>query len=80
MSVSGTMQAVILWDSTIHDWTISDSTITNATDFAVRYESPGATGINFTNVVSTGSGAGRGFYSSLGSNPPGVTFTNTSLR
>jgi hypothetical protein len=80
LSVSGTAQAVILWDSTLHDWTISDSIITDATDFAVRYESPGATGISFVNVTSTGSGTGRGFYSSLGSNPPGVTFTNTSLR
>jgi hypothetical protein len=80
LTVSGTAQAVILWDSTIRDWTIRDSTITNATDFAVRYESPGATGINFINVTSTGSGTGRGFYSSLGSQPPGVTFTNTSWR
>jgi len=78
LSVSGTAQALILWDSTLHDWTIRDSTIANATDTAVRFESPGATGISFTNVTSTGSGSGRGFYSSLGSNPPGVTFTNTS--
>ena len=77
MSVSGTDQAVILWDSTIHDWTIRDSTITGATSFAVRYEDPG-TGISFTNVTSTGTNTGRGFYSSLGSHPPGVTFTNTS--
>jgi hypothetical protein len=75
MSVSGTAQAVILWDSTLHNWTIRDSTITNATSVAVRYESPGATGMRLTNVTSTGTG--RGFYSSLGSNPPGVTFTNT---
>ena len=80
LSVSGTDQAIILWDSTIHDWTIRDSTITNATDYAVRYESPGATGINFTNVTSTGSATGRGFYSSLGTNPPGVTFTNNSFN
>jgi hypothetical protein len=78
LSVQGTANALILWDDTLHDWTIRDSTITNATDNAVRYESPGATGISFTNVVSTGSGSGRGFYSSLGDAPPGVTFTNTS--
>jgi hypothetical protein len=78
MSVSGTAQAVILWDSTLHDWTIRDSTISSASDYAVRYESPGATGISFINVTSFGSGSGTGFYSSLGSSPPGVTFTNTS--
>lgn len=80
LSVWGTGQALILWDDTLHDWTISDSTITGATDYAVRYESLGATGIRFVNVTSTGSGTGRGFYSSLGDNPPGVTFVNTNLR
>jgi hypothetical protein len=31
----------------------------------------------FKDIVSSNS---HGFYSSLGSNPPGVTFTNTSWR
>jgi hypothetical protein len=79
MSVTGTDQTIILWDSTIHDWTIKDSTITGATSYAVRYEAPG-TGIRFINVTSTGTRTGRGFYSSLGSSPPGVIFTNTSWR
>ena len=80
MRVTGTAQAFILWDSTLHDWLIKDTTITDATDLGVRYEASGATRMGFTNVTTTGSGSGRGFYSSLGTNPPGVTFTNTSWQ
>ena len=43
----------------------------------IRYEQP-ATNILLRNIVTTGSGQ-QGFYSSLGTNPPGVTFVNTSF-
>ena len=53
------------------------ATITNSRDFAVRYEQAAA-GIVLANITSTGSGQ-LGFYSSLGTNPPGVTFVNDSF-
>jgi len=77
MFVTGTDQAVILWDATIHDIVIEDSTITQATDTAVRYELGGA--VTLRRVISTDSGQ-HGFFSSLGPNPPGVTFDNSSLH
>ena len=78
LTVSGTYQAVEVWDSTIRNLTIDGAQITNARSVAVRYEYGSA--ITFANIVSTGSGSGRGFYSSKGSNPPGVTFTNNSYQ
>lgn len=78
MTVNGTDQAVILWDATLRDWTIQNSTITGATNYAIRYEGPADGPILLRGVLSTGS-RNRGFYSSLGSNPPGVTFDNCSL-
>jgi hypothetical protein len=77
MHVTGTHQAVMLWDPTLRNIAIKDSTITGARDYAVRYESAGATGIVFQNVVSTGS---NGFYSSEGTSPAGVTFSGDSFR
>ncbi len=78
VTITGTEMAIILWASTLQNIVIEDATVTGATRFAVRYENPG-TGIVLRRVVSTGS-AFQGFYSSLGSNPPGVTFDNVSLR
>ncbi len=60
--------------------TVDTADITNAVRVAVRYESPGATGIVFASITSTGSGAGTGFYSSQGSNPAGVTFVDNFFR
>jgi hypothetical protein len=79
LKVSGTQQAIMLWDSTLQNITIEDSTISDAARFAVRYEGLGATGIILKNITSTGSGQ-QGFYSSLGANPPGVTFSDNSFR
>jgi hypothetical protein len=76
--VSGTYQAVILWDSTLRNITIDGATISNARYSAVRYEDPGSA-IVLKDIVSSGSGQ-KGFYSSLGNNPPGVTFVNDSFR
>jgi len=78
MKVTGTEIAIIVWDETVQNLVIEDSTISGATQFAMRYEKPG-TGIVLRRVVSTDSGA-QGFYSSLGANPPGLTFDNVSLR
>jgi hypothetical protein len=75
-SISG-QQAIILWTPPVHDWTFDGGTITNAGGTAVTFESRGAARISFRNLASTNS---DGFYSSMGANPPGVTFTNTSLR
>ena len=72
-------QPLILWSPPFHDWLFDGATITNANGVAVRFESIGASGIVFKDVVSTGSRQG-GFYSSLGANPPGVTFSGGSLN
>ena len=40
MTDTGTDQSVILWDQTLHDIVIEDSTITGALRYAVRYEIP----------------------------------------
>ena len=79
LDVTGTQQAIILWQPTVHNITFDDVTISGASRFAVRYESVGATGIVMSNITSTGTGS-QGFYSSMGSTPPGLTMTNDSLR
>ncbi len=78
LTVNRTQQAIILWDATIENVTIDGATITNALYAAVRYERPGE-GIALRNITSTGSGH-HGFYSSLGSSPPGVTFYGNSFN
>jgi len=70
-------QAFIVWDATLSNIVIEDSTVTNSGRFAVRYEVGGT--LILRRVTSTGSAQG-GFYSSLGANPPGVTFVNNSFR
>jgi hypothetical protein len=77
LTVNKTQQAIILWDRTVHDVTFDGATITNALAIAVRYEGPGSN-IAFRNITTTGSGQ-YGFYSSLGANPPGVTFSGNSF-
>ena len=77
LKVTGTHTAVFLWDSTVRNLTIEDSTMSGARNFAIRYEQP-ATNIVLRNIVTTGSGQ-QGFYSSAGTNPPGVTFINNSF-
>jgi hypothetical protein len=80
LTVVGTQQAIILWDRTLRNITVNGAVISNALAYAIRHEARGATGIVYANVTSTGSGSGRGFYSSLGSRPTGVTFVSNSLR
>ena len=76
LSVTGTDQAIMFWDSSIHDIVIEDSTIVGAAT-AIRYEVGGTVTIR---RVSSSSSTQQGFYSSLGSNPPGVTFVSSLLR
>lgn len=77
VNITGTDQAIIVWDGTVQNILVEDTIITNATNVAVRYEQGGT--LTLRRVTSTGSGSGKGFYSSLGTNPPGVTFDNSSL-
>jgi len=81
LTMTGTTNAIVLWsDSAVaRNWLIEGATITNASSNAIRFESIGAINHVFKDITSTGSG-GSGFYSSLGANPPGVTFINNSLR
>ncbi len=62
---------------TLYNIVIEDSTISNATRFAVRYEAGGP--LTLRSVTSTGSGT-EGFYSSLGARPSGVTFSSCSFN
>ncbi len=76
MKVIGTDQfAIVVWDKTA-EVVVEDSTITGCKGNAVRFEEGKLT---LRRVTSTGSANG-GFYSSLGANPPGVTFDDVSLR
>jgi hypothetical protein len=77
--VSGTQQAIILWDPTLRNITFDTAQITDAISFAVRYETTGSKGIVFKNITSKGSGS-AGFYSTQGSAPAGVTFVNDNLH
>jgi hypothetical protein len=82
LTVTGTQQAFLIWEPSVHDVTLDTATISNARAYAIRYETIGSTlphNITLANITSTSSGI-KGFYSSLGSAPPGVTFINDSLR
>ena len=81
LTVKGTLNAVVLWDNTgiQKNWLIEGANISGARERAIRFESIDASNIVFKDIVSTGSALG-GFYSSLGSNPPGVTFITDSLH
>lgn len=77
MAVTGTRQAIEFWDATLRNIVIEDSTVSGARESAVRYELGGT--VTLRRVTSTDSGR-AGFYSSLGTTPPGVTFIDVSLR
>ena len=79
LHVTGTQDAIILWDSTLHDITFDSVDITDALSYAIRYEALGSTGMILSNITSTASGR-EGFYSSEGPDPPGVTISNSSLH
>ena len=80
-TIYGTQTPIILWDGTLQNIHISNTTIIDPMLSAIRYEGSGtATGIIFNTVVSSGSSGGVGFSSSEGANPPGVTFINCDLK
>ena len=81
LTVRGTLNAIVLWNNTgiQRNWLIDGATISGAKERAVRFESIGAQNIILKDVASTGSAKG-GFYSSLGSHPPGLTFINDDLH
>jgi hypothetical protein len=79
LKVTGTHDAMLLWTPPLHNWLIDGATITNASQFAVRFESVGAQNIQLRGIVSTGSGS-AGFYSSMGAHPAGVTFVSNSFH
>jgi hypothetical protein len=74
--LTGTPQPIMIWARSVANLLIEDTTIGGAGRYAVRYERGEVT---LRRVTSTGSGEG-GFYSSLGANPPDVTFVDTSLH
>ena len=78
LRVVGTQQAIMLWDRTLRDITVDGAQISGALRHAVTYERPGVN-ILLQNITSTGSGR-SGFFSTLGSPPPGVTFVNNSFH
>jgi hypothetical protein len=53
--------------------------INGALTYAVRYETVGSTDILLSNVTSRRSGF-AGFWSTQGSHPRGLTFSDVSLR
>ena len=79
LTVVGTQQALILWAPDLQSITFDTVAISNALRYAVRYEAEGNTSVTLANVTSTGSGS-QGFFSSQGSHPAGVTFTNDNLN
>jgi hypothetical protein len=82
LTVTGTQQAFLIWEPTVHNVTLDGASISGAKAYAIRYETIGSTlpsNIVVRNVTSTSSGY-RGFYSSLGAAPPGITFAGDSLH
>jgi hypothetical protein len=78
LHVIGTQEAIILWDPTLRAITFDTVDVSGALRYAVRYEQ--GTGITLTDITSTGSGSGQGFYSSQGATPAGVTFSGDSFH
>src|SRR5204862_2364846 len=85
LHVTGTQQAIILWNETLKRIAFDTVDVTDVKACAVRYEPYGdgtggnATGIVLARITSTGihaSGFSGGFYSSQGANPLGVTFVD----
>jgi hypothetical protein len=82
LTVSGTQQAFLIDEPSVHNVTLDTATISNAKAYAITYDTNTSTwpsNVLVKNVTSTNSGYG-GLYSSGGSNPPGLTVMNSSLR
>ncbi len=72
--LTGTPQAIMIWSRTLTNLLIENTTIINATTFGVRYEYGSAVTLRCV----TYTGPGKKFYSSLGPNPPEVTFDDSA--
>lgn len=68
MTVTGTEQAIVCWDSTLSGILFEDCTITDAERFGVRHELGGAVTYRRVNTISSGT---QGFYGSAQPNYPG---------
>jgi len=79
LHVFGTQSAIIAAVDGLHHVTVDGADIGGAKAYAVLFESTNASDIVFRNITSVRSGRG-GFFSSLGSSPPGVTLTNNSFN
>jgi hypothetical protein len=79
LHVIGTQSAIIPWVDGLHDITIDGADIADTKAHAVLFESNGASRIVLTNITSVRSGRG-GWYSTMGADPPGVTFSNNSFN
>ena len=79
LHVTGTQSAIILWSEGLMNIVFDGADISGAKAYGVLFESNGAQRILLKDITSVGSGR-QGFYSSMGTNPPGVTFTNDSLH
>ncbi|HEY7131881.1 MAG TPA: hypothetical protein VH440_06495 [Candidatus Limnocylindrales bacterium] len=78
LTVTGTQQAILLWDGTMRNIQFDHATITGVLKYGVRYESAGASGIRFSYITTRNSGS-RGWYSSMGAHPAGVTLVGNSF-
>jgi hypothetical protein len=79
LHVTGTQQPIILWSNRLRNIVFDGADISGAKAYAVRFESKSASGIVFKNITSVNSGY-RGFYSTMGTRPPGVTFSSNSFQ
>ena len=77
LHVTGTQQAVVLWDPTLRNITFDTATISNALDVAVRYETVGVDGHPLQQHHLDGSGS-YGFYSSRERAPPACRSPTTA--
>jgi hypothetical protein len=80
LTVVGTQEAIILADPTLRNITIDSAKIVEPLKYGVFYETQGAQGILLSNITSTGSGSGSGFFSAEGPHPAGVRFSNNSFH
>ncbi|HEY6569932.1 MAG TPA: SH3 domain-containing protein [Candidatus Limnocylindrales bacterium] len=79
LKVTNTQQAIILWSSGLRNIVFDGADIRGAKAYGVRFESSGASGIVFRNITTRNSGY-KGFYSTMGSRPPGVTLSGNSFH
>jgi len=78
--VAGTSRAIILNDPTLQDIYISNVRVTNARCLSVYYAVASNYSIVLSNVISTGTPGGKGFWSPLGTTPSGIIFQDCDLR